>query len=254
MSNSHIEQSVEQNIARITINRPERKNALTAAMYQDLLDALRAFDADANVRVVLITGGADMFCSGNDLADFLNSPPLGADSSVVQFLYALRDFSKPLVFAVNGVAVGVGVTMLLFADYVVLGDSAKLQLPFINLALCPEGSSSLVLVQKAGYLKAAEKLMFGEFFDPQEAVNMGIANCIQPAEQSLEFALQRAQQLAAKSPIAMRETKRLLRMNNATALRETIDAEVAAFAQLLRGAHAKEAMTAFFEKRAAVFE
>ncbi len=245
---------IEQHIGTITINRPERKNALTATMYQEMLEALRAFDADDAVRVALITGTSEMFCSGNDLADFLNSPPLGADSSVVQFLYTLRDFSKPLVFAVNGVAVGVGVTMLLFADYVVVGENAKLQLPFINLALCPEGSSSLVLVQKAGYLKAAEKLMFGEMFSANEAVAMGIANCTVPSEETLRFAQHQAHHLAEKSPQAMRETKRLLRMNNAEALRETIDKEVEAFGQLLRGAHAKEAMTAFFEKRKPVFD
>ena len=173
---------------------------------------------------------------------------------MVQFLYALRDFSKPLLFAVNGVAVGVGVTMLLFADYVVLGDNAKLQLPFINLALCPEGSSSLVLVQKAGYLKAAEKLMFGEMFGADEAVAMGIANGVVPASESLNFAMSKARLLSEKSPQAMRETKRLLRMNNEQALRNTIDIEIQAFGQLLRGAHAKEAMTAFFEKRKPVFE
>ena len=195
-----------------------------------------------------------MFCSGNDLADFLNSPPMGADSPVIQFLYALRDFSKPLIFAVNGVAVGVGVTMLLFADYVVLGDNAKLQLPFINLALCPEGSSSLVLVQKAGYLKAAEKLMFGEMFGAQEAVEMGIANCIQPSAETMTFALAQAQKLCEKSPQALRETKRLLRMNNAQALRTTIDTEIETFGKLLRSVHAKEAMSAFFEKRKPVFE
>ena len=245
---------MEQHIARITISRPERKNALTPAMYQSMVDALRAFDANDAVRVALITGTDEMFCSGNDLADFLNSPPMGADSPVVQFLYALRDFSKPLLFAVNGVAVGVGVTMLLFADYVVLGDNAKLQLPFINLALCPEGSSSLVLVQKAGYLKAAEKLMFGEMFGADEAVAMGIANCVVPANESLDFAMGKARLLSEKSPQAMRETKRLLRMNNEQALRNTIDIEVQAFGQLLRGAHAKEAMTAFFEKRKPVFE
>lgn len=245
---------IEQHIATITIDRPERKNALTPAMYQSMVDALRAFDVDDAVRVALITGTDEMFCSGNDLADFLNSPPMGADSPVVQFLYALRDFSKPLLFAVNGVAVGVGVTMLLFADYVVLGDNAKLQLPFINLALCPEGSSSLVLVQKAGYLKAAEKLMFGEMFGAQEAVAMGIANCVVPANESLDFAVSKARLLSEKSPQAMRETKRLLRMNNEQALRNTIDIEIQAFGQLLRGAHAKEAMTAFFEKRKPVFE
>lgn len=245
---------VQEHIGSITINRPERKNALTPAMYQDLVDALHAYDADETVRVAIITGTDEMFCSGNDLSDFLNSPPMGSDSPVVQFLYALRDFTKPLIFAVNGVAVGVGVTMLLFGDYVVLGENAKLQVPFINLALCPEGSSSLVLVQKAGYLKAAEKLMFGEMFGADEAVAMGIANRTIASEETLRFATQQAQKLSEKSPQAMRETKRLLRMNNEQALRNTIDTEVAAFGQLLRGAHAKEAMTAFFEKRKPIFE
>lgn len=245
---------IDQHVGSITIDRAERKNALTPQMYQAMVDALHAFDADDAVRVALIAGREDMFCAGNDLADFLNSPPLGADSPVVQFLYTLRDFSKPLVFAVNGVAVGVGVTMLLFGDYVVLGEDAKLQLPFINLALCPEGSSSLVLVQKAGYLKAAEKLMFGEPFDAQEAVEMGIANRTMPNDETLRFAQHQARHLAEKSPQALRETKRLLRRHNADALRATIDAEVDTFARLLRSPHAKEAMSAFLEKRKPLFK
>lgn len=248
----HSEQQLHT--ALIRIDRPERKNALTAAMYQDLLKALQQAEADDNIRVMVITGNSEMFCSGNDLNDFLHNPPLGANSPVVQFLYTLRDLTKPLIFAVNGTAVGVGVTMLLFADYVVLGDNAKLQLPFINLALCPEGSSSLVLVQKAGYLKAAEALMFGEPFGPDAAVNMGIANCVQPAASSLAYAMARAQALGAKSPQALRHTKRLLRMHQQEQLRHAIDEEIATFAQLLRSAHAKEAMTAFFEKRSPVFE
>lgn len=248
----HSEQQLHT--ALIRIDRPERKNALTAAMYQDLLKALQQAEADDNIRVMVITGNSEMFCSGNDLNDFLHNPPLGANSPVVQFLYTLRDLTKPLIFAVNGTAVGVGVTMLLFADYVVLGDNAKLQLPFINLALCPEGSSSLVLVQKAGYLKAAEALMFGEPFGPDDAVNMGIANSVQPAASSLAYAMARAQALGAKSPQALRHTKRLLRMHQQEQLRHAIDEEIATFAQLLRSAHAKEAMTAFFEKRSPVFE
>jgi enoyl-CoA hydratase/carnithine racemase len=244
---------IEQHIAELRIDRPSRKNALTPAMYQSLTDGMRTAEADDAVRVILITGGAELFCSGNDLNDFLNTPPLGADSPVVQFLHTLRDLKKPLVFAVNGIAVGVGVTMLLFADYVVLGDSAKLQLPFINLALCPEGSSSLTLVQKAGYLKAAEKLMFGEPFGADEAVNMGIANCVVPASECLEFAWTRARTLTQKSPHALRETKRLLRMHHQVQLERAIDEEITSFAALLNSPHAKEAMRAFFEKRAPVF-
>ena len=245
---------IDGHIASLQINRPEAKNALTLEMYQHMSDALRAYEQNDAVRVVVIYGQPEMFCAGNDLNDFLNNVTDIASSPIVQFLYALRDFSKPLVIAVNGVAVGIGVTMLLHADFVVVGDTARLSTPFINLALCPEGSSSLNMVQNGGYLKAAEKLMLGEPFTAQEAVHIGIATQVMPAGEVDQYAFHRAKQLAEKSPQAMRETKRLLRMNNEQALRNTIDVEVQAFGQLLRGAHAKEAMTAFFEKRKPVFE
>ena len=245
---------IDGHVAALQINRPETKNALTLEMYRHMADALNAHAADDAVRVVVIHGQPEMFCAGNDLHDFLNSPPNLANSPVVDFLYALRDFPKPLIMAVNGVAVGIGVTMLLHADFVVVGDSARLQLPFINLALCPEGSSSLTLVQNAGYLKAAEKLMFGEFFTAEEAVQIGVATHIMPAKEVDSYAFHRAKQLAEKSPQALRETKRLLKAHNADLLRQVMDEEIVAFSRLMGGAHAREAMTAFFEKRKPIFE
>lgn len=235
--------------AHIQINRPDRKNALTAAMYQTMADALRRYGADDEVRVVLLSGLPEIFCAGNDLADFLQNPMDGNDSSVVQFLYALRDFEKPLVIAVNGAAVGVGVTMLLHADVVVAAEDARFQLPFINLAVCPEGGSSLLLAQRAGYLRAAEKLMFGDFFTAQEALDMRIVSRVLPHKEVQRFALHQAHHLAEKSPVAMKATKKLLKAANADALRMALDTEIEHFAQLLKGGDAREAMTAFMEKR-----
>jgi enoyl-CoA hydratase/carnithine racemase len=240
---------IDERIGYIQINREERKNALTSAMYQTMADTLKAYDADDQVRVILLHGLSDMFCAGNDLNDFLQNPLTGNDSPVVQFLFALRDLQKPLVISVNGVAIGVGVTMLMHADFVVIGDDAKLQLPFINLALCPEAGSSLLLAQRAGYLQAAEKLMFGEFFTPQEALAMGVVTRIMPHHEVLRYAQHQAGHLAEKSPQAMRATKKLLKSANADALRVAMDAELLSFAQLLKGADSREAMMAFFEKR-----
>jgi enoyl-CoA hydratase/carnithine racemase len=240
---------IDERIGYIQINREERKNALTSAMYQTMADTLKAYDADDQVRVILLHGLSDMFCAGNDLNDFLQNPLTGNDSPVVQFLFALRDLQKPLVISVNGVAIGVGVTMLMHADFVVIGDDAKLQLPFINLALCPEAGSSLLLAQRAGYLQAAEKLMFGDFFTPQEALAMGVVTRIMPHHEVLRYAQHQAGHLAEKSPQAMRATKKLLKSANADALRVAMDAELLSFAQLLKGADSREAMMAFFEKR-----
>ena len=224
---------IDERIGYIQINREERKNALTSAMYQTMADTLKAYDADDQVRVILLHGLSDMFCAGNDLNDFLQNPLTGNDSPVVQFLFALRDLQKPLVISVNGVAIGVGVTMLMHADFVVIGDDAKLQLPFINLALCPEAGSSLLLAQRAGYLQAAEKLMFGEFFTPQEALAMGVVTRIMPHHEVLRYAQHQAGHLAEKSPQAMRATKKLLKSANADALRVAMDAELLSFAAFL---------------------
>jgi enoyl-CoA hydratase/carnithine racemase len=239
----------EQRVGHIQINRAERKNSLTTAMYQMMADLLRGYDADDNVRVILLYGLPEMFCAGNDLSDFLANPLNGSDSPVVQFLYALRDLQKPLVVSVNGVAVGIGATMLLHADFVVAADDAKFQMPFVNLGLCPEGGSSLLLAQRAGHLRAAEVLMFGDFFTAQHALEMQIVSKVLPHHETLRYATHQAHHLATKSPAAMRATKQLLKASNADELRGTLDTEIERFGQLLKGPDAREAMMAFMEKR-----
>lgn len=239
----------DNHVGHIQINRPERKNSLTAAMYQTMVDTLRDYEANERVRVILLYGLPEMFSAGNDLSDFIANPIKGTDSPVIQFLYTLRDLKKPLVVSVNGVAVGIGVTMLLHADFVVAADDARFQLPFINLALCPEGGSSLLLAQRAGYLRAAEKLMFGEFFTADEALHMQIVNRVLPHHETLRYAVHQAHHLAEKSPAALQTTKRLLKAANGDALRTALDVEIQAFAGLLKGDDAQEAMSAFMEKR-----
>lgn len=245
--------TINEHIGYIQINRSSRKNALTRDMYQAMAQALKHYDDHDDVRVILIHGLPDVFCAGNDLNDFLQAPTMGNDSPVVQFLLALRDLQKPLIMAVNGMAIGIGVTMLLHADFVVIADDAQFQLPFVNLGLCPEAGSSLLLAQRAGYLRAAEQLMFGEFFTAIQALEMGVASCIKPAQTVLAYAQERAVVLSKKSSQAMRVTKSLLKSANADALRTAIDAELLSFAHLLNADDAKEAMTAFMEKRAPKF-
>jgi enoyl-CoA hydratase/carnithine racemase len=170
-------------ILTITFNRPDKKNAITAAMYQTIADTLKDAESDAAVRVILITGQPKIFTAGNDLDDFLKNPPQSTKSPVYQFIQNLIHATKPVVAAVSGPAVGIGTTLLLHCDFVYAAENAKFSMPFAKLGLCPEFASSLLLPQIAGYQRAAEKLMLGEAFSAQEACAMGfvsIAAIIEP--------------------------------------------------------------------------
>lgn len=235
-------------ILTITINRPEKKNALTSAMYAAMADALEAAETDAAVRVIVFAGNGGAFTAGNDLQDFLNNPPQGDESPVFRFLRAISTASKPLVAAVNGVAVGVGTTMLLHCDLVYVGTDARLSLPFVNLALVPEAASSLLLPAMIGYHRAAELLLLGEPFNAETAKDYGIANAIFPDARVLPEAMQVAAKLAAKPPTALRLTKQLLRQTRGD-IAGQMAAEGVHFRSQLKSAEAREAMTAFFEKR-----
>ncbi|MFN4164384.1 MAG: enoyl-CoA hydratase [Ferrovibrio sp.] len=235
-------------ILTITINRPEKKNALTSAMYAAMADALDAAETDAAVRVIVFAGNGGAFTAGNDLQDFLNNPPQGDESPVFRFLRAISTASKPLVAAVNGVAVGVGTTMLLHCDLVYVGTDARLSLPFVNLALVPEAASSLLLPAMIGYHRAAELLLLGEPFNAETAKDYGIANAIFPDARVLPEAMQVAAKLAAKPPTALRLTKQLLRQTRGD-IAGQMAAEGVHFRSQLKSAEAREAMTAFFEKR-----
>jgi len=235
-------------ILTITFNRPDKKNALTSAMYATLADALESADTDPAVRVILFAGNGGAFTAGNDLQDFLNNPPQGDNTPVFRFLRAISTATKPLVAAVSGVAVGVGTTMLLHCDLVYAGESAKLSLPFVNLALVPEAASSLLLPAMIGHHRAAELFMLGEAFTPATAKEYGIVNAIYPDDRLLTEATAVAAKLAAKPPTAIRLTKQLLkRTKGDVAGQMALEGEH--FRSQLKSAEAREAMTAFFEKR-----
>ena len=245
---TEIQTSQADGILTITFNRPEKKNALTGAMYTVIADAMEAAEADSAVRVVVFTGNGGIFSAGNDLQDFLKNPPQGENSPVFRFLRAISTASKPLVAAVTGVAIGVGTTMLLHCDLVYLGAGAKLSLPFVNLAVVPEAASSLLLPAMIGYHRAAELLMLGEPFDAETARAHGIGNAIFPDAQVLAEAMKVAAKLAAKPPTALKLTKQLMRRCRGDVAGQ-MTAEGEHFRAQLVSAEAREAMTAFMQKR-----
>ncbi len=244
-------------VATIEIARPEKKNALTVAMYQAMADALNAAQADAAVRAVLITGQPGIFTSGNDIEDFMSRPPgSGSDNAnapVFQFMKALVGIDKPVVAAVTGAAIGIGTTMLLHCDLVYVSDEARLAMPFVSLGLVPEFASSLVVPRLMGHVKAAEKLLLGDPFTPEEAVEARIANAVLPAGEVVRHARRIAERFNALPPGAVRETKKLLRRAATGEVLETIGVEGALFGARLRSPEAMEAFQAFFQKRAPDF-
>ncbi len=250
---SHILTEQQGHVLHIRFNRMERKNAITRDMYQALADALRGAEADASVRVLLLQGDPACFTAGNDLRDFADNPPRSADSPVFQFLRAISAAGKPIVAAVGGPAVGIGTTMLLHCDLVFAAPNARFHLPFVNLALCPEAASSYLLPLVAGYKRAAELLMLGEPFGAEQAQAAGIINAVVPEAQLFAHAEAAAAKLAAKPPGSLRLTKQLMKAPHARAVELAMSTESGHFGTLLASPEAKEAFTAFFEKRAADF-
>ena len=243
--------SIEQamGICTIRFNRPEKKNAITAAMYQSMADGFTAAEADPAVRVIVLAGHPNIFTAGNDLEDFMKQPPSTGASPVFQFMSALKSASKPVVAAVAGAAVGVGTTLLLHCDLVYAADNAKFSMPFSQLGLCPEFSSSLLLPRLAGYQRAAEKLMLGEAFLADEAQAMGLVNRVLPAVELDAFVQAQAAKLAALPASSVRITKQLMKQGMADEINRQMEAEGEHFRRMLTAPEAKEAFTAFFEKR-----
>ncbi|MGH8673120.1 MAG: enoyl-CoA hydratase [Burkholderiales bacterium] len=246
---SEIRTETQDRVLRIEIARPEKKNALTQAMYAAMADALQSADKDPAVRVVLIHGARDCFTAGNDLKDFLERPPHSQEAPVSRFLAMLPAFGKPLVAAVNGAAVGIGTTMLLHCDLVYAAPAAKFQLPFVPLGLVPEAGSSFLLPYIAGYQRAAELLLLGQPFGAEKALAAGFVTEIVPEGELFERARAAALALAALPPAAVRATKSLMRQRVGTPIAEAMEAEGRVFRERLSSPEAKEAMTAFFEKR-----
>ena len=240
---------IQDRVIIIRLNRADKKNALTGEMYTAISDALEQLESDSNLRVGLITGTEECFTAGNDLVDFMQGGGVTGDSPVGRFLATLPALTKPLVAAVNGPAVGVGTTMLLHCDLVYAAPGAKFNMPFINLGLCPEAGSSLLLPQLVGYRKATELLMLCEGFGAEEALAMGIVNQVVPADQYQALALEKAHRLAKQPPSSIRAAKKLMRMGQDAALKAVMTEEARLFTEMLSGAEAKEAFAAFFEKR-----
>lgn len=241
-------------VLTLSMNRPEKKNALTRDMYSAMADAINAAQDDDSLRAVIIQGSESCFTSGNDVSDFINVPPSGPNSPVYDFLKAICHATKPLIAAVNGPAVGVGTTLLLHCDLVYVAEDAKLKMPFVNLGLCPEAGSSFLLPRLLGHLRAAELLLLGEIISGQRAAEMGLANHALPAGQPVLAAARAAAfRIAALPPNSIRLSKQLIKQGVTQIADEVMEREGEHFAELLKGPEAREALTAFMQKRKPVF-
>ena len=246
--------TIADGILTLEFNRPERKNAITTTMYQAMADALVAAETDSAVRAIVIAGKPEIFTAGNDLDDFMKNARLTDGMApeqrpVFQFMRALSGSTKPVIAAVAGAAVGIGTTMLLHCDLVYAADNAKFSMPFTQLGLCPEFASSSLLVQLAGYPRAAEKLLLGEAFLADEALQMGLVSKVLPQAELTAYAQRQAAKLVALPAASIRATKALMKRTRTAGITEQMAAENALFGAMLNAPEAKEAFTAFFEKR-----
>ncbi|MDH5205961.1 MAG: enoyl-CoA hydratase [Hylemonella sp.] len=239
----------ENGICTLSFNRLARKNSITAAMYEALTAGLEQAAADPSVRVVVFQGHETVFCAGNDIGDFLDHPPFNPDSATLRFLKIIAAFAKPMVAAVSGPAVGVGTTLLFHCDLVYAGDNAAFSMPFVNLGLCPEAGSSLLAPLMFGYHRAAEALLLGEPFFAEAAQEVGLVNKILPPTEVNTYAQAQARKLASKPLTSLIETKRLMKSAQLAQVQAQMVQEGASFNRLLDEPAAKEAFTAFMEKR-----
>ncbi len=240
MTSPHILTTLQDHIQIVTISRIEKKNALTSDMYEALRTAIKTADNNPDVNVILLRGADGVFTAGNDINDF-NNRPKDAPSSGQQFMHSLHETQKPIIAQVEGLAIGIGTTMLLHCDLVYVAQDARLRLPFVNLGLCPEAGSSLLLPKRAGHRAASELLLLGDFFSADEAVEHGIANRTIGPDAIADFVWEQALKLAAKDPTAVRESKRLLKTQYADACTVQIKAESVVFNRLLQSDASRKA-------------
>ena len=250
MSRSELIRSeTKDRVARVRFDRADKKNALTPEMYAALGAALAAAEADPGVRAVLLHGTAECFTAGNDVGDFLNVPRTPGSSPARALFDVLPGMAKPVVAAVGGPAIGIGSTLLLHCDLVYAAPNARFQLPFVPLGIVPEFGSTYLLPLLAGYPRAAELLLLGQPFTAQRAYEAGIVTAVVPQENLLGEAEKCALALASLPPESIRLTKRLMKSRYAPALAATIEEETRIFGERLASPEAKEALSAFLEKR-----
>ncbi|MHB8137975.1 MAG: enoyl-CoA hydratase [Smithellaceae bacterium] len=241
--------SKQNGILTIEFNRPGKKNAITSAMYQMMADAIKDGEEDKAMRVILFCGQPEVFSAGNDLEDFMNAKEDLADRPVAQFLRNLSMASKPVIAAVSGMAIGIGVTLLLHCDQIYAAEHTKFSMPFAKLGLCPEFGSSKLLPEMIGYPRAAELLFFGESFSAEQAFDMGLVNKVLPSADLMAYAYAQAAKLVVLPASSLRTTKRLMKARYADAVIEQMIEENKYFSAMLQSPEAKEAFTAFFERR-----
>lgn len=232
----------------LSINRPEKRNALTDEMYAELAQAIRSHEKDPAIKVLLLKGAGGHFTSGNDLGKFAEASDESDLASTLRFMEALADFPMPVVAQVKGMAVGIGTTLLLHCDFAFCDQTTRFSLPFINLALVPEYASSLILPNLVGHKKAAEWLMLGEPFGPEEAQQFGLINKVVTTEQLQPYCEGIIKKLCQRPKDAMRYTKELMK-SNTNAVKSHISTEIEVFMERLNSVAAKEAFNAFLEKR-----
>jgi len=238
-----------ERVMTLTFNRVAKKNSFTSAMYASLADTLAQAQADSNVRALVIQGHETVFSAGNDISDFLTRPSTPPEMPVFRFLHAISTFPKPIVTAVCGPAVGIGTTLLFHCDLVYAGDNAAFSMPFVNLGVCPEAGSSLLAPQRMGYGRAAEALLLGEPFGAEAALEMGLVARIVPPSEANALAQRQARKLASKPTLALAAAKRLMKQGQADLLQQRIMQEGEVFGELVLEPAAREAFTAFLEKR-----
>lgn len=249
----HIKIALDDGVLILSFNRPEKKNAISSDMYRRLAEAVEAAGSDPSIRVILLQGEGGVFTAGNDLSDFaaVSSGKADGERGGSRFIRAIGALEKPMVAAVTGLAVGIGVTMLLHCDLVYAADDAKLSVPFVNLALVPEAASSLLLPQRIGHARAFAMFALGETVLGKDAAAMGLVNQALPAAEVQAAALAAAKSLARRPLGAVMATKKLMRESEAMMRR--MDAELVIFGERLKTAEAAEAFAAFAERRAPDF-
>lgn len=249
---SLVETHFEQHILTVRINRPEKKNALTLPMYEALSDALERAETDRSVRAVLLLGNGGSFCAGNDIGDFPDDPARHGPTPVMRFIELVVRSTVPIVAGIEGVAAGIGATMLLHLDSVVAASNARIVFPFLAMALVPEGGSSLLLTRQLGYMRAADLMLRAASLDGLEAHRLGLVSKVVDPGNAEVAALAIAHEFAAKPPNAMRRAKKLLKGDTDAVMQRIREEERELFA-CLGSAEGAEALAAFREKRKPVF-
>ena len=250
VGNPHVIVEVKDRVALVRIDRIDKKNALTDAIYRALADAIKAADTNEDVRALVLTGTGDSFSAGNDMVDFLNQKGAFETTGAHAFMKALYDFRKPALAAVNGLAIGIGTTLLLHCDFAYAAESASFRMPFVAIGIAPEYCSTYLLPAMLGHRRAAELLYTSDKFDARKALACGLVNGVVPDAQVLEHTLAHARRLAEQPPAALRTCKRLLREALHEPAMKAFDREVVELNSMIRGnPEAMEAMTAFMQKR-----